>query len=160
MPKHACAYCGIHDPSAVAYCPAAKRWFCNGRGNTSGSHIIHHLVRSKAKEVTLHKEGPMGETTLECYNCGCRNVFVLGFVPAKAESVVVLLCRTPCAQQANVKDIEWDSALWQPLIQDREFVPWLVKVPTAADQARARQISAQQIAKLEELWNVRILIFI
>ena len=102
----------------------------------------------------------MGETTLECYNCGCRNVFVLGFVPAKAESVVVLLCRTPCAQQANVKDIEWDSALWQPLIQDREFVPWLVKVPTAADQARARQISAQQIAKLEELWNVRIVIFI
>ena len=30
---------------------------------------------------------------MECYNCGCRNVFVLGFIPAKADSIVVLLCR-------------------------------------------------------------------
>lgn len=57
------------------------------------SHIVNHLVRAKSKEVTLHKDGPLGETVLECYNCGCRNVFLLGFIPAKADSVVVLLCR-------------------------------------------------------------------
>lgn len=57
------------------------------------SHIINHLVRAKHKEVTLHKDGPLGETVLECYNCTCRNVFLLGFIPAKADSVVVLLCR-------------------------------------------------------------------
>ena len=57
------------------------------------SHIINHLVRAKHKEVTLHKDGPLGDTTLECYNCGCRNVFLLGFIPAKADSVVILLCR-------------------------------------------------------------------
>lgn len=54
---------------------------------------MNHLVRAKCKEVTLHKDGPLGETVLECYNCGCRNVFLLGFIPAKADSVVVLLCR-------------------------------------------------------------------
>lgn len=43
--------------------------------------------------MTLHKDGPLGETILECYNCACRNVFLLGFIPAKADSVVVLLCR-------------------------------------------------------------------
>ena len=59
----------------------------------SHSHIVNHLVRSKCKEVTLHKEGALGETVLECYNCGCKNVFLLGFIPAKAESVVVVLCR-------------------------------------------------------------------
>ncbi len=59
----------------------------------SSSHIVNHLVRAKCKEVTLHKDGPLGETVLECYNCGCRNVFLLGFIPAKADSVVVLLCR-------------------------------------------------------------------
>lgn len=58
------------------------------------SHIVNHLVRAKCKEVTLHKDGPLGETVLECYNCGCRNVFLLGFIPAKADSVVVLLCRS------------------------------------------------------------------
>uniref|UniRef100_A0AAZ3SA66 Upf1 domain-containing protein n=1 Tax=Oncorhynchus tshawytscha TaxID=74940 RepID=A0AAZ3SA66_ONCTS len=92
LPLHACSYCGIHDPASVVYCNTSKKWFCNGRGNTSGSHIVNHLVRAKCKEVTLHKDGPLGETVLECYNCGCRNVFLLGFIPAKADSVVVLLC--------------------------------------------------------------------
>lgn len=88
-----CSYCSIHDPATVVMCNTCKKWFCNGRGNTSGSHIINHLVRAKHKEVTLHSEGPLGETVLECYSCLNRNVFVLGFIPAKADSVVVLLCR-------------------------------------------------------------------
>ncbi|XP_020791813.1 regulator of nonsense transcripts 1-like isoform X1 [Boleophthalmus pectinirostris] len=153
LPVHACSYCGIHDPACVVYCNTSKKWFCNGRGNTSGSHIVNHLVRAKCKEVTLHKDGPLGETVLECYNCGCRNVFLLGFIPAKADSVVVLLCRQPCASQSSLKDINWDSSQWQPLIQDRCFLSWLVKIPSEQEQLRARQISAQQINKLEELWK-------
>lgn len=153
LPKHACAYCGIHDPACVVYCNSTKKWFCNGRGNTSGSHIVNHLVRAKAKEVTLHRDGPLGETILECYNCGCRNVFLLGFIPAKSDSVVVLLCRQPCATTSNLKDMNWDPAMWKPLIQDRQFLAWLVKVPSEQEQQRARQISAQQINKLEELWK-------
>uniref|UniRef100_A0AAQ4NXC5 UPF1 RNA helicase and ATPase n=1 Tax=Gasterosteus aculeatus aculeatus TaxID=481459 RepID=A0AAQ4NXC5_GASAC len=153
LPLHACSYCGIHDPACVVYCNTSKKWFCNGRGNTSGSHIVNHLVRAKSKEVTLHKDGPLGETVLECYNCGCRNVFLLGFIPAKADSVVVLLCRQPCASQSSLKDINWDSSQWQPLIQDRCFLSWLVKIPSEQEQLRARQITAQQINKLEELWK-------
>uniref|UniRef100_H3BXI3 ATP-dependent helicase RENT1 n=1 Tax=Tetraodon nigroviridis TaxID=99883 RepID=H3BXI3_TETNG len=154
LPVHACSsYCGIHDPACVVYCNTSKKWFCNGRGNTSGSHIVNHLVRAKCKEVTLHKDGPLGETVLECYNCGCRNVFLLGFIPAKADSVVVLLCRQPCASQSSLKDINWDSSQWQPLIQDRCFLSWLVKIPSEQEQLRARQIAAQQINKLEELWK-------
>eukprot|EP00064_Thunnus_orientalis_P007835 superscaffoldBa00000892_g7857 len=175
LPVHACSYCGIHDPACVVYCNTSKKWFCNGRGNTSGSHIVNHLVRAKCKEVTLHKDGPLCETVLECYNCGCRNVFLLGFIPAKADSVVVLLCRVsststpklkscggnyklelgrqPCASQSSLKDINWDSSQWQPLIQDRCFLSWLVKIPSEQEQLRARQITAQQINKLEELWK-------
>lgn len=93
LPAHACKYCGIHEPSTVVMCNGCKKWFCNGRGSTSGSHIVNHLVRAKHREVTLHGDGPLGETVLECYSCGVRNVFVLGFIPAKADSVVVLLCR-------------------------------------------------------------------
>lgn len=90
---HSCRYCGISDASTVVMCNICKKWFCNSRGGTSGSHIVHHLVRAKHREVTLHGDGPLGETVLECYSCGTRNVFVLGFIPAKADSVVVLLCR-------------------------------------------------------------------
>ena len=153
LPDWACAYCGIHDPSAVVLCPKTQKWFCNSRGNTSGSHIINHLTRSKCREVTLHQDSPLGETTLECYNCGCRNVFLLGFIPAKADSVVVLLCRQPCASQSVAKDQNWDLAQWQPLIRDRSFLPWLVKIPDESEQLRARQITAAQINKLEELWT-------
>jgi len=44
LPAHACAYCGIHDPACVVLCTTTKKWFCNGRGSTSGSHIVNHLV--------------------------------------------------------------------------------------------------------------------
>jgi len=107
-PAHACRYCGQHDPAAVVLCNQCRRWFCNGRGQTACSHIVHHLVKARHKQVTLHRDGPLGETLLECYQCGARNVFLLGFIPAKAESVVVLLCRQPCAApQAAAKDADW-----------------------------------------------------
>ncbi|RAL50676.1 hypothetical protein DM860_015823 [Cuscuta australis] len=153
--EHACRYCGVTNPACVVRCnvPSCRKWFCNSRGNTSGSHIVNHLVRAKHKEVCLHKDSPLGETILECYNCGCRNIFLLGFISAKTDSVVVLLCREPCLSVNALKDMNWDLSQWCPLIDDRCFLQWLVKVPSEQEQLRARQISAQQINKIEELWK-------
>jgi hypothetical protein len=94
------SYCGIHSPASVVKCLVCSKWFCNSRGNTSASHIVNHLVRAKHKEVILHAESPLGETTPECYNCGSKNVFMLGFIPAKSDTVVILLCRYVCARLA------------------------------------------------------------
>jgi regulator of nonsense transcripts 1 len=163
------SYCGIHNPASVVKCLICSKWFCNSRGNTSASHIVNHLVRAKHKEVILHAESPLGETTPECYNCGSKNVFMLGFIPAKSDTVVVLLCRCvsfsdarfkrcnipvhsqPCATIS--KDISWNAALWAPLIDDRSFLSWLVKPPSETEQLRSRQISFQQINRLEDLWR-------
>ena len=49
--------------------------------------------------------------------------------------------------------MNFDPGQWLPLIGDRCFLSWLVKIPTEQEQLRARQISAQQINKLEELWK-------
>ena len=137
---------------------------------------MNHLVRAKHKEVILHSESPLGETIPECYNCGSKNVFMLGFIPAKSDTVVVLLCRCvppaplflwrafnlelfprvpPCRQPcaAVSKDISWNPALWAPLIDDRSFLSWLVKPPSEQEQLRSRQISFQQINRLEDLWR-------
>lgn len=79
LPSHACSYvlsvffltvysyCGIHNPACVVRCnfPSCKKWFCNSRGNTSGSHIINHLVRAKHKEVCLHQDSPLGEVSVD-----------------------------------------------------------------------------------------------
>lgn len=103
-------------------------------------------------------------------------MFLLGFISAKTESVVVLLCREPCLSVNALKDMNWDLSQWCPLIDDRCFLQWLVKVnffptnclnvfspsflqclllqiPSEQEQLRARQISAQQINKVEELWK-------
>ncbi|GAC97823.1 DNA-binding protein SMUBP-2 [Pseudozyma hubeiensis SY62] len=153
LPEHACAYCGIFNPACVVKCLICNKWFCNSRGSTSGSHIVNHLVRAKHKEVCLHAESPLGETTPECYNCGAKNVFLLGFIPAKSETVVVLLCRQPCAAMSNSKDVIWDTTQWSPLIEDRCFLTWLVKVPSEHEQLRARPVTLQQINRLEDLWK-------
>src|SRR6267154_1817622 len=57
----------------------------------------------------------------------------------------------PCA--AISKDISWNAALWAPLIDDRSFLSWLVKPPTETEQLRSRQISFNQINRLEDLWR-------
>ena len=99
------SYCGIHNPASVVKCLVCSKWFCNSRGNTSASHIVNHLVRAKHKEVILHAESPLGETTPECYNCGSKNVFMLGFIPAKSDTVVVLLCRCVSFRDARFNDL-------------------------------------------------------
>jgi len=183
LPAHACAYCGVHATASVIKCVATGKWFCNGgTGSTgndtvvgegggegaaggddslpapsqsrSGSHIIQHLVRSRHKEVATHADSFLGETVLECYNCASRNVFLLGFIPSKSDSVVVLLCREPCLTMGVLKDQGWDLSMWEPLIQDRAFLPWLVPPPSQKDCSRARQgVTASQISALEILWR-------
>lgn len=153
IPEFACSYCNHHDPACVAKCVATGKWFCNGRGNTNASHLIQHLVRSKQKQVSLHPDSPLGETVLECYACGTKNVFLLGYIPAKSDSVVVLLCREPCLATGALKDMDWDLKQWSPLIEDRAFVDWLIKAPSEKEQLRARQMTTSQINKMEELWR-------
>jgi regulator of nonsense transcripts 1 len=146
-------YCGIHNVQSVVRCSTCNKWFCSGRGNTSSSHIVNHLVRARHKEIQLHPAAPLGETVLECYNCGVRNVFLLGFIPAKTDTIVVLLCRQPCAATPSSKDMQWDTSKWQPLIEDRSLLAWLVPPPSEQEQLRARHLSPQTIVKLEELWK-------
>ncbi|EDN91568.1 hypothetical protein SS1G_00971 [Sclerotinia sclerotiorum 1980 UF-70] len=153
LPAHACAYCGIHSPSCVVKCLGCNKWFCSARGTATSSHIVNHLVRARHKEVQLHPMSTLGDTVLECYNCGIKNVFLLGFIPAKSDTVVVLLCRQPCASAPSSKDMSWDVSKWQPLIEDRSFLTWLVSLPTDAEQLRARHLTPPMIAKLEEMWK-------
>ena len=87
-------------------------------------------VKGRKRECQLHSQSPLGDTLLECYSCASRNAFALGFVPLKAENSVVLLCRDHTPGAAGIRDLDLDLSLWQPLIEDRAFVSWLVRTPT------------------------------
>lgn len=160
LPSYACAYCGCSSPQSVVQCTVCKKWFCNGQnpaksrhGNqkfTKGSHIVIHMTMSHHNSLALHPESDMGDTPLECYKCGNKNVFSLGFVAAKEESVVVLLCRLPCAQ--SKQNPEWDMDHWQPLIEGRHLLSWLAQPPTV-DQMVSGVPSIKQISDLEAIWH-------
>ncbi len=47
-----------------------------------------------------------------------------------------------------------DVNQWLPLIEDRHFLHWLVRPPSEKELLRARQLSAAQLQKLEELWKI------
>lgn len=49
--------------------------------------------------------------------------------------------------------MSWDISRWQPLIEDRSFLPWLVATPTDTEQLRARHLNPPLIARLEETWK-------
>jgi regulator of nonsense transcripts 1 len=153
LPEYACRYTGIHDPACVAKCVETGKWFCNAVAPSGGSYLVHHLVRSRSHQVQLHPNSPLGDTVLECYNCGNKNVFVLGFVPASTSSVVVLLCRVCVETVPALKDMDWELSQWHPLIQDRKFLPWLIKVPSDKLMVRARDITPAQMSRLEDLWK-------
>ncbi|CAD7969242.1 unnamed protein product [Amoebophrya sp. A120] len=150
-PEFACRYCLTSNPECVVKCTICNKWFCNGNQATSGAHIVHHMVRAKHREAALHPKGPLADTALECYCCGSKNVFLLGYVPKKEDFVVVLICREPCLVQNAFKDSQWDTTKWEPLISNRMFLPWLVKEPDMSDKRRL--ITPSQVAKLEEIWK-------
>ncbi|XP_042439835.1 regulator of nonsense transcripts 1 homolog isoform X1 [Zingiber officinale] len=153
--EHACGYCGVQNPGCIVRCniPTCRKWFCQLWGNAWGSHIVNHVVRAKHKEVLLHKDSPLGESILECYNCGCRNVLLLGFTSAATRSGFVILCREPCLNVNVLRGMNCDLSQWRPIIDDGCFLPWFIKVPSEQEQLRAWQISDEQINKLEELWK-------
>jgi len=89
-------------------------------------------------------------------SCTCivrDSAFLLGFVRAKVECIVVLLCREPCLNNAVVEDLNWDLDRWQPLIKDRMFLTWLVKEPSKKAALKARQLTSKQMMHLEEVWQ-------
>lgn len=157
----ACRYCHAADPLSAVRCNTCKKWFCNNRSCPTGpSHIVSHLVRSKHNAVSLHDTNPLGDSVLECYVCGAKNLFLLGFVPSKADAVMVLLCREPCVGSHAVADLEWDASLWQPLLEDRALLSWLVtsdpnvfNLTGKPKYRHVREIANGQIVKLEELWK-------
>ena len=95
----------------------------------------------------------MGDSTIECYNCGSTNVFDIGSLPTQGQDVVVLLCRNCLGETEELKKQGWEVGRWSALIQDKEFVEWLLKVPSEKEQMRARQVTAAQVRKLEDIWR-------
>ena len=147
--EHACSYCGCEEAQSSVQCLECNKWFCNGTFNTAGSHIVNHLVRARHRTISLHLESPIGDAPLECYQCGGRNIFVLGFVASDLEDTVILLCRDSC--RVNSSQTISDHSSWSPLIQDRQLLSWLARLPEGPGNF-SLSCSVTAINKLEDRW--------
>ncbi|KAI6223741.1 Regulator of nonsense transcripts 1 [Aphelenchoides fujianensis] len=156
LPKHACRYCGIHDTSSVALCTVCNKWFCNSKRDAPPAATDHPLrplrpPRGHASSRTANWATPTS-SVFNAAEIAVSNIFLLGFLKAKTDSVVVMLCRMPCAQAAQ-KGGNWEAEEWKPLIAERQLVSWVLKPPDAKAEARAKQITTSRINRLEELWK-------
>ncbi|ORC87767.1 putative regulator of nonsense transcripts 1, putative,nonsense mRNA reducing factor 1 [Trypanosoma theileri] len=151
--KESCAYCGENDPSSLAMCTTCSRWFCNSAHGTSGSHVIMHLAKSKHQSLQLHSKNMLGDDTLKCYVCHSANVFSLGFMPSKEESVVVLVCREPCLHSRALREQNLDSSSWLPLIDERRLLPWICKVRGTG----AKKLTLHDITAIELEWGNKLI---
>jgi len=135
-----CAYCGLSSEAHLAQCLECKKWFCNGKlDNFSPSHIIFHLTKSKHKEVYLSPSSQVGEITLQCYNCSCKNIFLLGFLESKEGGSGFIVCREPCLTKFKIDDSYFDKTKWAPLISEKKLLDWIVKEPKSDSELRIIQ---------------------
>ena len=150
-----CAYCGLSSESHLAQCFECKKWFCNGKlDNFSPSHIIFHLTKSKHKEVYLSQSSQVGEITLQCYNCSCKNIFLLGFLESKEGGSGFIVCREPCLTKFKIDDNYFDKTKWAPLISEKKLLDWIVKEPKSDSELRIIQrVNIRKMSKFEEKWE-------
>lgn len=158
-PPHACAYCGLSVPECVVLCESTGRWFCNTpRSVGVASCVIAHLATSRLRACRLHSASPLGDAPLECYSCGGRNPFVLGYVPLRGEDTVLLLCRDTPATAPGLQGLDVDLNAWAPVVSDRAFVPWLVRPPSDEERHRGKtrsrgRVSVARAAAMEVAWR-------
>ena len=150
-----CAYCGISNISHLIKCNECNRWFCNGRLDTySTSHIVFHLTKSKHKEIYVSKESPVGEMVMECYNCSCKNIFLLGFLESKEKGEGFIICREPCLTTCKVEDNFFDKTKWVPLISGKIILDWIVPEPSNdVEKHLCQRVNIRNMSKLEDKWE-------
>ncbi len=150
-----CAYCGITNLDHLVKCNEkdCQRWFCDGRlDEFSASHIVFHLTKSKHKEIFLNENSPIGEMVLECYSCGCKNIFLLGFLESREGDTGIMLCREPCLSQCKIVEDKFEKTRWVPLIKDKKLLEWIVPSLNETDMKICNRVNIRSMSKMEEKW--------
>lgn len=136
MSEPKCEYCGCSDINCLARCTKTGLYFCNGKGDTSASHIVHHLRTMHFDQITLPEQNPFYEVALKCYVCESTNVFQLGFLHTKDGSQIFIACRSKCQFDQSLIERDINSASFVPIISNGEILNDIVHVPDPVQYKR------------------------
>ena len=125
-----CEYCGCTAVECLARCPETGLYFCNGKGMTSQSHIVHYLRSRQLDKFTLPDGNPFKDIPLECYVCQSENVYRLGLATGTDGSHYIV-CRSPCYFSEMMQSKGVADSDFIPIIGNNEIFSEFVGVPTA-----------------------------
>ena len=123
-----CAYCNCTAGDCLVQCPSTGLYFCNGKGATSQSHIIHYLRSAQLDRISLPEVNAFHAIPMRCYICESENIFRLGFVTA-ADGSIFIVCRSPCQFDPSLLACGVKNSEFIPVVSNNEINPMLVRTP-------------------------------
>ena len=141
-----CQYCGCENLNSLAQCATTGLYFCNGKGDTLQSHLVHHLRSLHFDRIILPQTNPFHNIPLKCFVCGSENVFRLGFLRTKNNDSIYISCRSPCQFHESLVSRGVDNNTFAPLVSNGMILPDVIQPPapdqyTKISMAKAIQIS-------------------
>ena len=141
-----CQYCGCEVENCLGRCATTGLYFCNGKGDTLQSHLIHHLRSLHFDKIILPESNPFHQVPLKCYVCGSENIFRLGFLRTKNNTNIYIACRSPCQFHESLVSRGVDNTTFSPLVSNGMILPDVIPPPapdqyTKISMAKAIQIS-------------------
>ena len=133
MTEAKCEYCGCQAVDCLARCIKTGLYFCNGKGDTSQSHIIHYLRSMNESQFALPDTNGFAAVDLKCYVCESRNIYNLGFIQTQDASQIFIVCRAPCQYDARMIEQNVNHASFRAIVSNGEILPDMVRVPQPAE---------------------------
>ena len=147
MTEPKCEYCGCTNIESLVRCTKTGLYFCNGKGDTITSHIIHHLRTQHFDQITLPEQNPFYQVALKCYVCDSTNIFNLGFVYTKDCSQIFIVCRSKCQLDHSLLEKDVNSGTFTPIVSNGEILTDIVKVP---DPPNYKRVPMSHIMAVEQ----------
>ncbi|OHS96197.1 regulator of nonsense transcripts 1 [Tritrichomonas foetus] len=153
-----CAYCNCSEIDCLVQCASTHLYFCNGKGVTNKSHIIHHLQSIQCDSIILPPQNKFSQVKLECYICESTNIFRLGFLKAENGAIYVV-CSSPCQFDDTLRAQHVDNSTFQPLVVNSEFYNQVVRIPnpdeyTKVPISRTIYVRDQALQYLNNIGNI------
>ena len=129
QPEPKCEYCGCTNINCLARCPHTGLYFCNGKGSTSSSHIIHYLRTNHQNQIVIPDGLSFSKIQLKCYVCESQNIFELGFLRSQNNQSIFIACKTNCQFDQSLQNQNVDNSGFIPLVSNGQILPDVVNVP-------------------------------
>ena len=130
-----CAYCGCSSIDCLAIDKATGMYFCNGKGSTQDSHIIHHLNSIHSAGISLPPENSYSNVSFVCYCCNSSNIFNLVFINSPETGKGYIICEG-CRYEPKILSERVDQNTIVPIVSNGYINTNVLRIPEEHEYKR------------------------